>query len=241
MKSISRWAAKHTLQSRIIIVLGHVLLVLLAISFGLETSMIDIKISSWMTKGLGNLFFISYILYPWFKTDHGFFKYSYRRQKAHDFILVLSYFLSIVCGLNQLIAAVPSESEYMVEARFIVYHHNPGKDASKGTALDYKTKIKAFKKQLRVELLRLKRTLKAKNDKGGVVIIKILLVLLSVVLALGLMYVIAALSCSVACSGSEGIAWVIIIVGWSAAIWLLIVALKAILRKRQNLDHAAIT
>lgn len=237
MKSISRWAAHHIIYSMIIIVLSHVLLAFLAIFFGLCSSIIHIAFSSWITMGLGSLIFISYIVYPRFKSDRGFLKYSYLRQKALDFTLVLSYFLIMVCGVNQLVDPVPSNSDYLVEARFIVQHHNPGKDANQTTGANYKTKIKAFRKQLRVELLQLKQDLKAKKDKGGAVIVKILLVLLSLGLALGLIYVVAALACSVSCSGSVGLAVILAIVGWTGAIWLLIIALKAILRKRQNMEH----
>jgi hypothetical protein len=227
------------MYSRIIIVVCHVLLVALAIFAGLWTSAMLIDIDTWITIGLVNIFFIAYILYPWFKADQGFFKYTYLRQKILDFILVLSYGLIILSGVNQFVKA-PSTSESIVEARFIVYH-NPDKNMNRAGDVTFKTKIKAFKKQLRAELLQLKQTLKASNNKGGVVMVKILLVLLSVGLALGLAYLIAVLACNVACSGAEGIAWVILIVGWSATLWLLIVVLKAIFRRRETVDHVAIT
>jgi hypothetical protein len=241
MKSISRWGAQHIKYSRIIIVLCHLLLVAQAIMLGLWTSAMQMETGTWITIGIGNIFFIAYLLYPWFKADRGFFKYSYLRQKALDFILVISYFLIIVGGVNQFVAPGLSGSESIVEARFIVYHHNPGKDTNQGSELTYKTKVKALKKQLRAELIQLKQTLKAKNDKGGVVIVKILLVLLSVGLALALAYLIAVLACGVACSGTEGLAWVILIVGWAGAIWLLVLALKAILRRRQITGSAAVS
>lgn len=239
MKAISRWGAQHLTYSRIIIAFCHVFLVTQAIFIGLWSSAIHINISAWITLAIGNIFFIAYLLYPRFKSQHGLFKYSYLRQKALDFILVLSYFLIIVCGVNQFVATGFSNSESIVEARFIVYRHNPGKDTNRSGDFNFKSKVKTLKKQLRAELIQLKQSLKAKNDKGGVVLVKILLVLLSVGLALALAYVIAVLACGVACSGTEGLAWVILIVGWTGAIWLLVIALKAILRRRQNISNAA--
>jgi hypothetical protein len=93
-----------------------------------------------------------------------------------------------------------------------------------GNMLKWKERKKLLKHQI--------REIKKANDpsKGE----KVLLVILSILVALGLLYLVAALSCSIACSGSEAIALLVAIGGTAGVILLLIFVIRAIYGKRRK-------
>lgn len=69
--------------------------------------------------------------------------------------------------------------------------------------------------------------MKAQKSGAG----KGLLIFLTIVGALALLYLLAALSCSIACSGADGLAILVFVAGLGLIVWLSVVVIKRILRK----------
>ena len=117
-------------------------------------------------------------------------------------------------------------------AKFIVYkpkveNHTTNRKQLKS---EFKQKFKKVRKQIKQELRNLKKDLKKKKDKMSMRLVKLLLFLLTVGIAIFLGFLIFALSCNIACSGEEGLAWVVLLLGWTGIIWLGIIVLKKIFR-----------
>ena len=115
---------------------------------------------------------------------------------------------------------------------------------SDSTIKTYKT-IAAFKASLKDETgksLKLKEKKKLLKEQVGAIKkdnnlsngAKVALIILSIVAALGLLYVVAALSCSLSCGGSEGAAVLVMIGGAGLIAFLLIMAIRAILGKKKK-------
>ena len=84
------------------------------------------------------------------------------------------------------------------------------------------------KKLLKEQLRAIKKS--GEISKGG----KVALIILSVIVALGLLYLVAALACNISCSGSEGGAIILAVGGTALVIFLLVITLRAILGKKKK-------
>lgn len=235
MKNLSRWAKAHPRQARLILVLTHVCIAFGALTCGFLTYFFDIALPPWLPIVLANTFFIAYFFYPKKGATQGWFKYSYVRQKSLDFILSTSYALLITAGLNVwLFSNIDGTSKpHTASPRLIAQHLKPASLDEK-TAKKHKiTNLKASFQELKTAIKTYKAEQKAAGNSaagGG----KGWLIALTVLGALALGYVVTALACGIACSGQEGLAWALLIVGWGGIIWLSIILIKKIARK-----HAA--
>ena len=230
MKNLSRWAKTHPRQARVILVLAHVCIAFGALTCGFLTYFADIVLPSWLPILLANCFFIAYFFYPKKGTSQGWFKYSYFRQKSLDFILSTSYALLIVAGLNVWLFSNIDDSMNQTAAnpRLIAQHLKPA-GLDEKTAKEHKiTNLRASFQELKTAIKTYKAEQKAAGGGKG------WLIALTILGALVLGYVVTALACGVACSGSEGLAWGILALGWGGIIWLSIILIKKIAKK-----HAA--
>lgn len=230
MKNLSYWGKQHPVQARMIITLCHVLLVINAFTLGLLSYFNDIAVAWWVPLALGNLFFLAYFFYPSKCVRAGLFRHSYQKQKALDFILVSSYALLISIGLNQW-AFAPNQTTFSSSPNAVLMAQKLKPETQEELSRkDKKLNLRAAIQSIKTNLKTIKEELKAADSKGG----KGWLIALTIVLALALGYVVTGLSCSIACSGQEGLAWAALIVGWAGIIWLSIIVIKKIARK-----HAA--
>ena len=234
MKSISHWASHHIFASRALIVWSHMALWGLSISFGILIFLTDIKFNPLMLILIGHLFLLSAFIYPKKIKKDGKYKYPFKTQKVLDGMLLLTGYLVIVfvsaTTSRNLTSLTSNESK--LHASFIV-HRDQSIPAitSNSTNSHLKNKIYSTKKQIRSELLALKKQYKAQKNRKAVAAIQILLVLLAIGLAVFLGILIAFLGCSVSCSGSPTLGIVIWVVGWGGLIWLLIASLKRIIKE----------
>ena len=236
MKKLSIWGKNNPRKARIIIALSHVLLVVSAFFLGLLTFVYDLALPIWLPIVLAHLFFVAYLLYPDKQAKKGVFAHSYLRQKTTDFVLTITYILAIAAGLNQW-AFAPTSGTIPVEAKGILMAQKikPTEEA----AGHKKSKFSALKtpfQELKSQLKTLRDEFKAAGDKEGAKGTKILLFLLTFVVALGLAWLVAALACNISCSGQEGLAWVALILGLAGVVWLTIISVKAISRKTGKKD-----
>ena len=68
---------------------------------------------------------------------------------------------------------------------------------------------------------------KSEGDKAG-------LTILAIIAALGLAFLVGALACNLSCSGSDGAAIAVAVIGLGAIVWLLVVVLKSINKKKKG-------
>lgn len=223
MKKISRWAQRHLIAARLIITISHFLIIANGLLFGLLLFLNDWQHASYTVYFLILGFTLLHFFYPKRGQKTGPFKYSYRAQKTHDFGLVLLSFLMVSVGSNNwLTQNIGTEMIASPTATFIVHKQK-------------KLSKRQFKKQLRKELRALKKGFKkSKNQKGGLLVIRILLSMLVLGLAAFLVLQIATLSCNLSCAGSSGLAILTVIGGFIGVAILLILAYRMIWSKKIN-------
>lgn len=237
MKEISFWARSHKWVARILIVILFLTLNVLGIINGKLLSEISISLPFSSFLAVAGLYGIAFIIYPKKKRVS-----NYLKQKICDLLLGGSVFgmfvylgnnidmLATHSSLNSVFAntrPLPTDSvkrDYKSIKEFSVLLKD-----SKGNFLKWKERKRLLKYQL-------KEIKKDDNLSTGA---KIFLIFLSVAAALGLLYLIAALSCSLSCSGSDGLAVLVALGGLSLTIILLIVLIRVILgiKKKKKRDN----
>lgn len=236
MKKLSKWAARHVLASRLIIVACHLLLLIGALGVGFLTYAFDIHLPAGLCFTLGNVFLLVYFLYPNKKQKSVFFKHTYIRQKSSDFLLVLIYPLVIASAIN-VFAFSPDSSRKSSGAKAVlivdVIHPEVEQKSKKAQKHELKEKFRKSKKAFKAKLKALKKDFRVKNGKAPSTFEKILLLLLALAGASILAFGVTALACSLSCSGQGALAAILAIVGAVGILWLLVIAIKAIFRKRE--------
>lgn len=205
MKRISKWGQRHPIAARLIITISHLLIIANGILAGLFLFLNDLQHASYILFLFVLSFIILFIFYPKREQKTGLFKYSYRRQKTHDFGLVILGFLMISIGSNNwLCKNIHTEMTASPTATFIVQKHK-------------KSSKRQFKKQIRKQLRALKKVFKNRKGNG---LIRMLLNLLVFGGAIVLGFLLAVLCCNIHCSGSPGLAIAVGIVGYLGLIAL---------------------
>ena len=239
MRKLSSWANHHKPQARIIIILSFVLLTGLGIATGVLLKDVGVSISSSAILVTIVAYIIGVIAYP-SKTLKGKKLNAvafYLRQKSCDLLLAASTFCMIVYFSNQpekvfnystpLNAAMPVAASFPKDStqtyKTIEAFKASLKDET-GKSLKWKEKKKLLKEQI--------RGIKKSDEmsKGA----KLALIILSVAVAIGLLYLVAALACNLSCNGSGGAAILLTIGGAGLVIFLLLIAIRAIVGKKKK-------
>lgn len=163
----------------------------------------------------------------------------YVRQKTCDGLLAASTFCMIVCLSNQpgeifnysasVNAAVPVNSYLPKDSTVVKKHKSIAgfaaslKDES-GKSLVWKEKKKLLKEQV--------RAIKSNKEmsRGS----KVALIILSVLVAAGLLALVLALACDLSCNGSEAAAILVGVGGTALIVFLLLVAIRAITGRKKK-------
>ncbi len=232
MKQLSYWGKQNPWPARIIIGIGHLILLVSAVYIGLLSASYDWMIKPWQIMSLAVLLILSMIGYPVKGIRKGIFKHTYRRQKFMDGSLVMCSFLLIAGTSNRyanLPASFPQEMEPLSE--FMVHKPSSMETKKFPTAKDFNRALKKMRKQAR-KSLRMERKRMQANHNGQSEAGKILLTIIVVVGFVILWGLILSLSCNLSCSGNEGMAWLVFIGGTAGLVLLSILALKAIWQRR---------
>lgn len=244
MKKISFWAKAHVLQARLLIIISFSLLTCLGIITGVLLKDTGATFSPGTILAVVLLYVAGLVAYPSKATKRKkknsvFF---YRRQKTCDYLLAASTFCMIVFVSNRpgilfnyssaVNATVPAMVELPKDSTVKAYKsiaafNSSMKDAN-GNMLKWKEKKKLLKEQIRAIK---KDSDMSKGSKTG-------LIILCVLVALGLLYLVAALACSLSCNGSEGAAILVTIGGAGLIALLLVVTIRAILGKKKKPKQA---
>ena len=235
MKKLSYWARRHPVKSQIIIGLLHLLLIFTGFYMGMLLFILDVEIPYFVVLSLGLLFMVFYYFYPIKGHQKGLFRYSYQRRKRHDFTLTLSYALMIAVATNHF-AFGPTQilKQNLPKATFIVNKYN--KNKKKGERKAWRLQIKNTIQDIRMQLKAYKQKNKKVGTSDGQAIVKFLLFLLGLAAAIGLAYLIGRLACNIACSGNEGLAWLVLILGLGGILFLLFVLIRALAKKSSSAD-----
>jgi len=239
MKKISQWAKNHIWPARIIIVAGILILNGAAILTGLLLKDLHVEIPASFFIVLVFISLMATFCYPAKKYKENFTPQAfYKRQKTNDVILLSAAFCMFVCisnhknpvetyfqALNAVSASKPTspKDSTLKNYKSVTAFSASIKDEN-GKLLKWKERKKLLKEQVKA----IKKS-KEISDGG-----KVALIILSVIVALGLVYLVAALACSLSCSGSDAAAVIVGIGGGALVIFLLILAIRAITGKKKK-------
>lgn len=239
MKQISLWAKYHKTAARIIIVFSSLLLLIAGAITGSLLKDLDINLPKELLFAIALIYFIALIYYPAKSikrklTGHKF----YVQQKRMDFILVSCFFLLMTSISNDgfkrfhlinvfqpAAASLPTTPADSITKKYksIAAFSASLKDEN-GNSLKWKEKKK--------QLLQQVKAIKKSNELSDGA--KIALIILSVIVAIGLLALVANLACSISCSGSGAGAILVAVGGTALVIFLLIVAIRAINGKKKK-------
>lgn len=240
MKKISYWARTHKWTARIIIILLIILLNIIGFETGILLSLSGVIIPAMMVLLLFCLFLIGTAFYPsrQNKKPRSNPSIFYIKQKSCDFLLAFSIWGMAVClgdNPNQLFvldlsAKSTVENNFSLPKDSVINTYKSIKDFSismkdeKGKTLRWKERKKLLKDQI--------HTIKKDNKLSPAE--KTILTILSVLVALGLLFLIAALSCSLSCDGFGAAAVLLGVGGGALIIFLLTITIRAINNKKRK-------
>ena len=238
MKKISYWAKKHKSQARIIIVASFIFLNTLAFFTGHFLNQLGVLFPSGFLLSCFFIFLIALIVYPLKKQKGTRFNSSayYHLQKSCDFVLAASTFCMMVYLSNRpenLFQFYPQLKAFVITSpskNSTVKHYKSISDFytslmdGKGNSLKWKERKKLLKEQVR-EIKKDNNT--SKGEKTA-------LIILSALVAAGLLFLVAGLSCSLSCAGSDAAAVIVGIGGTALVIFLLVLAIRAINGKKRK-------
>ena len=238
MKKLSYWAKNHKWTSRIFIIAGFLLLNTAGIVTGTLLNELNVTVPLFVFYLITIIYFIAFIFYPSKRSKRKLRSVIfYKRQKTCDVILAASAFAMIICISNgngpkinlferlyaaTTVSALPSDSSARNYKSINAFSASM-KDAN-GKTLSWKERKKLLKEQV--------HGIKKANDMsdGG----KIGLIVLSALVALGLLALIAAAACDLSCSGSDAAALIVGVGGTALIVFLLIIAIRAITGKKKR-------
>lgn len=240
MKQISLWAKNHKWQARIVIIVSFVMLTALGLLVGRLMADIGITFSSVALFAFATAYICGAMLYPAKKDKRSGSQSDsfYIKQKSCDLLLAASTFCMIVYignhpqslfqhtqPLNATVITEPSLPKDSISKNYkSINDFNASMQDENGNMLKWKERKKLLKQQV-------KEIRKAKDLSKGE---KTMLMILSVLVAVGLLVLVGAASCNLSCSGSEGAAVLVGVGGTVAIIILLIIVIKAIYGKKKK-------
>jgi hypothetical protein len=200
MKAISRWAKYHPHSAQALIVMIYILMNIAGLNAGRLLMEIGIVFSSHIEEIALALILILAVIYHRKKT------YNYR--KAVDFSLAITTFVLICCWGNQ--KGFNSDSLLFSSNKSYgnTYHK------SSENIRQHQSNLNFNKKDIRKTIHQLYK----KPGKGNSDWIKVAQITLVILTGIGLGILLAALACNIACSGAEGLAYLVAIVGYAGII-----------------------
>ena len=236
----STWAKRNPWTTRILIVSSHLLLTLFAILLGLILTNLGISIPGYIFLTACLMFSIGLIIYP-MKAEKKV-RYSkiqfYQRQKLADLMLAGATFIMMLQLGNdyfnselkpvQKVWSISAQACYVkvtqpeTEASAI---ENPTEKQVEKNITSRKEKRSTLQSKVKALLSPINM-----NSEGGKTGLGILLIIGSI----GLLFLVVALACDLSCSGAEGAAVMVGILGGAAIIFLLLKAFKMMGKKKSD-------
>lgn len=233
MRNISAWAKQHKNKARLSIIFLKILLAFMACYVAKALHEIKIILPGIMAFSALCLFIVAALIYPSGKKSTLSGKFFYLKQKSCDYILVASGFFMMVFFVNTRFYTLTNQPVVFANTP-AAFKTNPPTAEEILKSLEHRDKKSLtrqekrilkheFKKQLKVYV---KSKISGKKAEGD----QAFLIILTIIAALGVMYLVAALSCSLACNGSDGAAIAVAILGAAGVIWATIAIINRITR-----------
>ncbi|MBI1344389.1 MAG: hypothetical protein GC171_15820 [Terrimonas sp.] len=236
MRKLSFWAKRNPCKSRVIIIGGHLALFLLAWYIGSGLADIDVIFPEPLLFLFVGLFWVTAFIYP-AKGHQPISKNKfYQWRKGLDFSLALLSFLMMTAisnnyspGENSFSAKIyaaytsslkPKKDHPTAEEILASLEH---RDKSTLTRTEKRILKKEFKHQLGIYA---KAKLTGNKDTAA----NAGLIILAIIAALGLLYLVAALACSLSCNGSDGAAIALALLGTAGIVIGFILVINRITR-----------
>jgi hypothetical protein len=239
MHTISIWARDHKWTSRFLVSGIHIVLTGLAFYIGQALQDMSILFSNSLFWGAMLSFIAIAACYPDKKTKKAYASASvyYMHQKTCDFLLPVFTFL-MICFIgnspgNLFLSSFTSQGASLVQPadrENSVKKTEDVKPAVRGLKLS-RTERKALVRKLKTQIKQAFQQVNEQKKNRGT---KIALVVLASLVSLGLLYLVAALACSLSCNGSEAAAIAVLVLGITGIITLLVVVIKAIFRTKRE-------
>jgi hypothetical protein len=235
MKQISIWAYSHVWKARLLVILLHILLVTIAIYWGIQFNVLDGQVIEAALYLLTVIYLLLYLLYYGVKRWKRYYWYRavmHTTMALVSFLLVFAYTASIrnFESNNSVMASViePSKNGQKFkhpEAEQLLQLIKKGEV----TKLK-KAERKLLRSELKYQLHRFKEA-RQKGDKensgnAG-------LIILTIVLALVAFIGVSSLACEISCNGNDGAAVVVFLLGTAAIVFLMIVVFKSLKKRKQ--------
>jgi len=230
MRNLSIWAKHHRLAAIVSIIIIKLLLAVMAFYAGSALLDLDVHLPM-LLSCIAVLILVAAVLgYPSRWSDRFSRTGFYWRQKTCDFAIGAGAFLMIATLVNNnlpvtgasnslashaSIASEPTAEEILASLKY--------RDKSTLTRHEKKILKEEFKKQLKTYVVA--KITGRKNDAG-----KAMLIAVTIIAALGLLYLLAALACSLSCNGSDAAAVIVGLLGTVAIVWGAAVLIRRISR-----------
>jgi len=219
--SISYWAALNPWKSRFIISIIQIMTGTAGLILGSKLAYMGTHFTDFSRTVVAAIFFTSVVLYPVRKSRIRLIKRTYFRQKTHDLVLFFSGFLFMIYAGNSYSKQINSltnlaeNRNYMDQQEYV--------QLEKGILHD---------PTVFLQNANLEQDKPAKTSKyGWEVGLKVFFTILaSVLLGFG----VAALSCELSCSGLNGLAVIVAILGAGLIALLLYFSMKAIFNPKHR-------
>jgi cbb3-type cytochrome oxidase subunit 3 len=241
MKKLSYWAATNPWKARIIIVISHILILFLGWYTGTALNELEIFLpAAFLLVLFILLYLITVFVYP-SKQEKQVLgsKKFYIKQKLCDFSLTACAWIMIVSLANNRNVRTGFFNYASASSIETAITKNAKPTAAEILeSLKYRDKSTLTKEEKRILKkefnVQLKKYVKAKitgnkkaSDETG-------LIILSIVLALGLLYLVGALACTLSCNGSDAAAIVVALLGTAAIVIGLIFVIRGIKKKQSK-------
>jgi hypothetical protein len=228
MKNISIWASRHKWPARFIIIGSFFILNLIGLFLGDALTLSQITIPSLWIYAIGFIFIAGFITYPSRKQKSKYKNY-YKKQKSFDLLLISTTFLLIICfGNHSNLSKNQSPFGFTyANATALTVISNP--ELNK-TSIDPSPKkktslIKNWKRKLKENIKTIRREYKDATPGE-----RTALIVLSIIVAFALFLLVLSASCSLSCSGSDGAALLVALLGTGLIVFLLVKVIKRINR-----------
>ncbi len=225
MKQLSYWAKVNPQRARFLIVLIYILINIIGLITGALLWASGIQLEEPFMFFLALTVVSLYIIYPK--------KAAYCKRKIFHGLMAVCTFLIITVFGNQL--HNPNPQLFFVNTTQAVTHSTNGEQQN----IHETTNIKKEKRLQKKEARSLWKKLAAKDDRSKAA--KIFLIVLTVIIALGLLYLLAALSCTIACSGAEALAVLVAVAGTFGIVFGAVRIIQHILGKERKKKKAQTT
>ena len=232
MKRLSTWARHNKWQARIVIIISWFLLTLLGIYIGITLKKLTAVLPSSVFVSSIVAFFITILFYPHKQQRKTKKIISYAWRKSCDIAVAAASFIMVVYVANKpevlfsgyqfANAAVISRTSLPADSinksyKSIKDFTSLMKDEN-GNLLKWKERKKLLKAQLKA-IRKADDMSKAEN---------VVLTFLSVIVAVGLLSLVASIACSLSCNGLDAAAVLVGIGGTALVVWLLMFVIRRI-------------